>query len=499
MKKNNNIIYIFLIVIFTFCAIKVRFQNDTFFSIAIGKEVANNGIDMIDHLSWHENLYYTYSHWAYDLINYTLYKYIGLKGIYFFTIFICISITLFLYHALKKLNDNNMLLSFLCTSFMIFLGSGFFTSRAQIISYLLFAIEIYCIENIIKSYKLRYFIILLIIPVIIANCHAAVWFMYFIFYLPYFAEHILNKYFKLNGESEKVISKEISNIKILVLIFIISILSGFLTPIGSTPFTYPFKTMFDGVSYYNISELQSPSLMNYYPYFVFAVSFFVLLMFNNCKIRLYQLLLILGELILGAISIRNSGFLFFTGIYVIAYLINFTIKEKLKEKNIEIKNIIETEELFNNKMKALLVFLASILSIGEFFSINIPFKFVNERSYPVSACDYICNNLDVDNIRLYNEFDFGSYVEYRGIKSFIDSRSEMYTRAYNDTDVYQDFINVIKGKTSYMECFEKYKITHVLVPKESLVETYISCDDGYKELYSDEYFVLYEVKRLETY
>src|SRR5699024_5107024 len=63
-KIKFNILAIFAIIIFSIALTPVTFQNDTYYTIAIGKEIVETGtIDMKDHFSWHEDLPYTYPHW----------------------------------------------------------------------------------------------------------------------------------------------------------------------------------------------------------------------------------------------------------------------------------------------------------------------------------------------------------------------------------------------------------------------------------------------------
>ena len=52
-------------------------------------------------------------------------------------------------------------------------------------------------------------------------------------------------------------------------------------------------------------------------------------------------------------------------------------------------------------------------------------SFVDESSYPVQACDYILENIDLENARFYNEYNYGSYMLFRGIPVFIDSRADL--------------------------------------------------------------------------
>ena len=70
MEKSRNlrfhIIAILCILIFGIALTPRTFQNDTFYTIKIGEYISQNGIDMMDPFSWHENMSYTYPHWLYD-------------------------------------------------------------------------------------------------------------------------------------------------------------------------------------------------------------------------------------------------------------------------------------------------------------------------------------------------------------------------------------------------------------------------------------------------
>ena len=76
-KKNLNWLYVLILVIISIFSVRVELQNDTFFSIAVGRQITQTGIDMVEHLTWHTNLMYTYSHWLLDLYNYFVYTLVG--------------------------------------------------------------------------------------------------------------------------------------------------------------------------------------------------------------------------------------------------------------------------------------------------------------------------------------------------------------------------------------------------------------------------------------
>ena len=124
-------------------------------------------------------------------------------------------------------------------------------------------------------------------------------------------------------------------------------------------------------------------------------------------------------------------------------------------------------------------------------------KFVNENSYPVAACDYIVENIDLSTARFYNEYNYGSYMLFRGIPVFIDSRADLYAPEFSgnkDKDIFTEFINTSSISKFYEETFEKYDINYVILLKKSKTNMLITKtnDANYKELYSDDNFVIYE-------
>ena len=86
IKKKKKFVLFFLILLCIFAASLIRktLQNDTFYTIEIGELILNNGIDMKDHFSFHNdgNLPYTYPHWLYDVFIYLIYKVGGYVGLY---------------------------------------------------------------------------------------------------------------------------------------------------------------------------------------------------------------------------------------------------------------------------------------------------------------------------------------------------------------------------------------------------------------------------------
>ena len=129
-------------------------------------------------------------------------------------------------------------------------------------------------------------------------------------------------------------------------------------------------------------------------------------------------------------------------------------------------------------------------------------KFIDESSYPTLAANYIVNNLNLDEIKLFNDYNYGSYLIFRGIPVFIDSRADLYAPEFNGSkdengkfvgrDIFSDFLNISGIGTFYEDKFEEYGITHVITENNSKLNLLISRDENYDKLYSDSYFTVYK-------
>ena len=551
-KIRFDVLAIFIIMLFCFALTPKTLQNDTYYTIAIGEHIMENGIDMMDPFSWHEDLPYTYPHWAYDVATYLVFQAgeaIGIGGfmaIYIATVLLSISLGIVVYYALRKICKND-LVSFFITLAIMYLLKNFIAARAQLVTYILFALTILFIENFIATGKKRYAVGLIIIPIIIANVHAAVWPFYFVLYLPYIVEYILAAfsesqiYYKLvikfnkrklkkmtlkNKPQEKIdaMTKKIddwqavmekaemkrikrrehpykiilnkdNNIKYLIIIMIICIFTGFLTPIGTTPYTYLPKTM-AGNTMNSISEHLPLTLINDLKTLTVIVLFLLILIFTDTKIKLRDLFMVGGLLLLAFMSRRQVSMFVLIGGIVFAKLIVALI-DKYDTKGTE-----QTMKAMTSMAGRIITLLLGIIVSFMLYRGKPNSPIIDESSYPVKACDYILENIDISTMRIFNEYNYGSYILYRGIPVFIDSRADLYTPEFNGKkneegkyvgrDIFSDCINISNISTYYENKFEEYGITHVVMTKKSKLNMFISRDDNYNKIYSDDNFVIYE-------
>lgn len=541
LNINFTIVAIIVLAIFCICITPVTFQNDTFYTIKIGEYIRNHGIDMMDHFSWHENLSYTYPHWLYDLCTYLVYSIGGFKGVYILTctLSVILGISIFLVNV-KLIKSKPM--SFVVTMGTLYILRDYIAARAQLVTFILFIWELYCIEKFVDSKKIRYGIGLIVISILIANLHVAVWPFFFVLFLPYIAEYLiaivsdiiiykkietfilkykikkannknkdiekietlkseLNKLetkiskTKIKREEEnrnpyKIIFKRNDNVKFLIIIMIICALTGLLTPIGDTPYTYLYKTM-QGNTTQNISEHLPMTIIKNTDAMCILVILLAILIFTKTKIRLCDLFMISGLCYLMLSTRRQLSMLALIGSVILTRLIVDLIKRYTKN------GLHEVEVAFQNIVVIIALIVLMGLTSYSYIKPKLDDTYVSTKSYPVAACDYILENIDLDSARFYNEYNFGSYMLFRGIPVFIDSRADLYAPEFSgnkDKDIFSDFINTSGISKIYEDTFEKYNITHILIFKNSKVNMIITKthDKNYKELYSDDNFVIYE-------
>ena len=554
MKKEKtvlkfNILAIILIIIFCISITPITLQNDTYYTIAIGEHIIKNGIDMQDSFSWH-NIPYTYPHWGYDVMIYLIYAVFGMMGIYVSSCIFSAILGISIYFVNCKLAKNHAI-SFIITMISMFLLKDYIAARAQLVTFIFFILTIYFIEMFLETKKKRYVVGLIVIPIIIANIHVAVWPFYFILYLPYIGEYIfavitdfimdrkltkkrikkkIETLSRKKGNEEKVAKLQIKYTKLsiliekskekrkeakrnpyklkieknkstkwLIVIMIVCSLTGLLTPLKDTPYTYLIKTM-QGNTTQNINEHLPMTLIDHEYLLCLIIAYLAILTFTKTKIELKDLFMIAGLGYLMLNSRRQSTMFILIG----SIIINRLLSELL---NIYYK-IDSEKKILKELTTKTFIFILSAFVIGvslHFIDKKKNDKIIDEGTYPVAACDYILDNIDLSKARFYNEYNYGSYMLYRGIPVFIDSRADLYAPEFNTPtgdkkdgkDIFMDFMNISNIGTFYDTKFEEYEMTHVIAYKNSKLAMLINNrgDSKYKELYSDNHFIIYEIIR----
>ena len=545
MEKEQNIIFtivaVVCIILFAFAISPKTLQNDTYYTIAIGEYIYDNGISNLteDTFSWHE-LPYTYPHWLYDLGIFLIYNTFGHSGIYASTIILASILGLVIYKLCNKLS-NNKIISLIITIGSMYLLEPYVAARAQLLTFVLFALTVYFIEMFLQTHKKRYAIYLVLIPLIITNVHCAVFPFYFILYLPYIGEFlwisfidwdvdkrlqklIFKLILKLNKKEEKKekiickiekidfqISERIrkrkklrekpfrikvtKNFFVIPLIFVMLLagLTGFINPAGDGAYTYLYKIM-QGNTTDSINEHQPLVLIDSHE-FLFAICLFLtILIFTDTKIKLSDLFMLLGLTFLAFKTKRQISMFAIFCAPILAKLI-VAMFEKYDPKAYK-----KMMNFAGSCLGACIIILTFSLIAIDMLKGIIRNPYVDSSAYPVEASDWILSNLDVENMKLYNEYNYGSYLLFRGIPVFIDSRADLYAPEFNEDlengvdgrDIFSDALNIAGIALNYSDAFEDYGVTHIISYSNSKLSMLLEQDGDYIKLYDEGEFKIFE-------
>ncbi len=536
-KIKFDIIVVIAIIFLAAAFIPKSLQEDTFYMIKVGEYICQNGMgvvaERIEPFAWHEGMIYTYPHWLLDIIFYLIYNVFQFAGIYVFTVIFGIIIYLLVYITNVKVCKNRII-SAIITLATIYLFRGYITARAQIVTYFCCILTLLFIERFLENPKRRYMVGLVIVPIILANCHAALFPMYFVLYLPYIAayimsfltrEEILSKILKFKNKrltklekkgkiekvekiktkiekiqekletikvenktkTRKVIIERNENVKYLILLCIACIITGFITPLRDIPFTYTIKSL-KGNTMNFISEHQAVALTKMPSLIVSFVVLAITLFSTKTKIKLQDLFMVIGMSILAIISYKQFP-IFWIGVMCI---INKLIFMMIDEKKLEKIKKIETKVLsFMGMVYTIMIII--IIFLYNYKSISKQ-SYVNTNDYPVVAAEWMKNNIDMDKMYLFNDFNYGSYLLFKDIPVFIDGRADAYDPVFNgmNEDPFLDYMLTSSGQKWYGDTFKKYNITHIITTKDSLLDMLLQRNIVYKNIYNDGSFVIYE-------
>ena len=450
-----------------------------------------------------------------------------MNGIYVATAILTVVLGLTVYFTNVKLAKNKII-SFILTISTMILMESYIAARAQLVTFILFVLTIYFIESFLETGKKRYAIGLIIIPILIANIHLAVFPFYFILYMPYIVEYLIylltnmkvikykRKIKKLNQNviKNENIENEIANLEEklakekakkevksfsklivkpskyvvpLIIIMIICIFTGLLTPLKDTPYTYLIKTM-QGNTTHNISEHLPLVLIQHIGLLVLIEVYLVFLIFTDTKIRLSNLFLIAGLLLLALMTRRQESMFVLLGVFVLNRLITSFIL-KYDDKGIKELERVCTKPIIMVILTIIIAVISAIL-----YKNKMNDEYVLEKDYPVQASIWINENLDVSTMKLFNEYNYGSYLLFNDIPVFIDSRADLYAPEFNGKkDIFTDFINLNCLNCNIQEKLDEYGFTHIILKEDAKLNIYFKLKtDTYKKIYSDENFVIYE-------
>ena len=471
----ENITMYSLIIFTNLLFISKMTDSDIFFDIRSGKDLLTYGMDFQDHMSFIEGLKYTYHHFLYDLLIYPLYQLGGIQVI--FTLAFVMSSILFIiiFHFLKS-KTNNKYISIITTLVITATMGSCLLPKVKIITFIILFLQFVDLYNLYTKGKIKYSIISIILSILLVNIHYSLWIMIPIYYLPYIAQILLSfikDKFNIKLFDNKINVEKCINIKLFIITFIIILFTCLLSPYGLLPYTFIFKVRSYYFSVYNnIGEMARVTLIDRKACLL-CFGYFIILLLSKKKISASNLCYLLGLGLVGLMAVRNISFILIYYIVIITWTLFENYEFKFKFNKIKINKTI-----FDISMIALIIVLFTIEATSvKFFGHS---EESLSSNLPNETADYIINNLDYKNVKIYNELNYGSYFAYREIPVFVDSRLEVYLGKFNGKD--DIMIHYMHMEPKYL--IEKYQFDYISTQSDTDMYKYM-INNNYDLIYSE--------------
>jgi len=476
LKKKNVFLYsLFFIPIIIFLIQNKEVENDLWFLLNSGRYVLENGIPHIEPFTIHANMAFTMPQWLSAVIFFFIYNNFGILGLHLLVILIGILI-LILFYKLNMEISKNKIISIISTTIFGVLLQKYIITRPQIFTYLILLIELLCLEKYTKKSEIKYLIILPFLSILEINLHASMWMMLHLFLLPYILNGIKIKKFNLNVNSYKI--------QPLLFTMLIMIVVGLINPYSYKSIIYIFTSsdinkVSDMIKELNQIDITQITGMIFY--FCIFILLFIINFNKKNKLNLRMYLLLIGTTFLTISHIKCWPYFMIVYFLALTYLLNINLENiKIKKKYIKI--------LFNSTLVIASLIISGIFMYNSYQTFN-HLKDVKEDNMIKDTVDFMEENYNLNEIRLFVDYNHGGYTEYRGIRTYIDPRAEVFIKNNNNKDdILLEYYELTNSKDfNYYRFLRKYNFTHLLVNCYEEFDSYLAANENYELIYTQQY------------
>ena len=483
---------------------KWRIDNDTYWIIKTGEYICNNGIPTKDFLTMHKTMDLVVQQWAADVIFYKLYSLMGFIGP-MLLVLVMYGVFLALMKKLCLQISNKPIMASIAAFVAGVSMTQFFVTRPQIFTYSIILIELLCLERFVKDGKYRHLAVLPVLSVLEVNLHASMWTMLFIILLPYF----------VNALPLKIKCRSIACCKLLPLIVtaIVMGVAGLITPYGIKGLSFLFTTSIGNKVNSSIMELHpltfKLSLDAMSDYVVLAIVLCTYLFYKKGKTTIRYILLTVGTCAMMFTYIKLIPYFVICAIpTLLAYIDNVDFVGTFKRLVAEDKK--KNEE--KKQSKLLIPITVTLITVFSIFIVGYvgqsiyseASKFIKNDGADKGiialdeAIDAMQTDIDlcnVDDLRLFNGFNAGAYLEFKGYTTYIDPRADSFVEEANhEFDYLTEYSKVAKGEKNYKKVFDKYDFNYALVCRSSEKPLYVNLknDKDYELIFKNKNYAVFK-------
>lgn len=500
---NKFIIFLPFLSLFM---MKWKTDSDTYWIIKTGEYISKNGIPTKDFLTFHTNMDLVVQQWLSDVIYYKLYSLMGFVGPMLLVLAMYVVFLILFRKLCLEISDKPIVAS-IATFIAGISMTQFMVTRPQIFTYSIIIIELICLERFIKDGKYKHLFVLPVLSVLVVNLHASMWTMLFIVMLPYIANALP---IKINGKSTAC-----CKLMPLIITAVVMAVFGLITPYGIKGLTFLFTTSIGDKVNNSIHELKpltfslDISALSLWTELLAILGIYIFHKKGKTNIR-YALLTV-GTAFMMLMYIKLIPYFIICAVpSTLKYIDNIDFRgafEKMVKKDQEAKkktNKKESKGLI--KITVALIFVFSIIIVGTLAS-----GVYNEASNYIkydggskttqrmdAAITAMQNDIDENNVtdlKLFNGFNAGGYLEFKGYTTYIDARADSFVEEANhDFDYLTEYFNISNGKKNYKKVFDKYDFNYAFIEKSSEKPLYVNLknDKNYKLIFKNKEYAVFK-------
>jgi len=443
----------------------------------MGRYVLHNGLPRVEPFTLHDNFNYVMQQWMSAVLFWLSYESWGQTGLIVAAALIYATMTALQFQLAMIVSGKNYFVSFLATLASAFFCYLFVSARPYAFSTLIFVMETLILEKSIAARKPCWLLALPALSALLINFHAALWPMFFVLLGPWFAEIIWLRIRKNDRSGLSIWG--------LLLATILSFLAGFANPYGFKAMSYLFRSIgYPEINSY-IVEMQPLNINSPIGivYLAAIVLVFSLHTRRGCKPMPIRHFFLTVGLALMALSAQRSALLFSAlAFYPLAYSCQELALRQAGKRGIP-----------PGWLRPTLAGLAAIALILVPLALSRPAPGNPAFESLKEIVQAIKKQADAQTI-LYTGYDEGGYVEYSGLKPYIDPRAEVFVKSNNgQKDVMLEYFRLQTGQLHYQEFISQYQFTDLLVREHSdLLATYLRQDFNYQMVQKSGDYIWYK-------
>lgn len=445
---------------------KCIINSDSLWHFKQGEKIVSDGILKTDTFSMHEGLKMTAHEWLYDVISFGIEKLCGYNGL-LFMILLCsvggFSLCIFSDRKNKYIVGKSIIL-------IAFIFMGFGKSLSVIpdtIAVIFLILQLYLLKSKKMNLKKK-MMINLVFVILLANLHGGMMSAYIIQYVVYIFVDIITASYT---ESFK------KDLKGHVLLLTETIIAGLINPYGINIYLYGFHV---------IGSEASKVTSDWLPFSFNSMGEILIVMF-------FLLISILGNKRL--LEFRKSdlqiyGICTLWFIFTLAHnrFINIFVYVFIMTVSVWSIDFISDKVIRNNPKltSAALGLCTVVLGIIIFISTT---SLISKRNLTVDEIveDYVSDDIEryieENESVVFNDQSIAGYLIYKDIPVFIDGRTDLYVKGFNNNDIAIEYQAAYYSPEIMKDICKKYGINTLIVKNNTVLHSiYINSTQWKKQI-----------------